>query len=198
VDLLAGVRDRHGRPLLGSPDEGKEPGAPRSLPGCSAQLKALLRRVALEMHRLLQTSAGGRLHGDWSHELLLNFYTCRGLPLLYEHKDLSALTLLLIPATGGSRLLVRRADDVLVPLSASSWRRKTRSTQREAGPSGALLAGTRFSEALPAARRRRPTPHQVKGGVGPPPRQPRLSLAFFYCRERTELQKERLQVDTHL
>ncbi|CAE7207747.1 unnamed protein product [Symbiodinium sp. KB8] len=143
------------------------------------------------MHRVLQTRAGGRLHGDWSHELLLNFYTCQGLPLLYEHKDLSALTLLLIPAAGGSRLLVRREDDALVPLSAPSWRRKTRPTQQsaEAVPSGALLAGTRFSEALPAARGRRPTPHQVKGGVGPPPRQPRLSLAFFYCRERTELPK---------
>ncbi|OLP97416.1 hypothetical protein AK812_SmicGene20245 [Symbiodinium microadriaticum] len=58
VELLAGVCDRHGRPLLGSPDEGKEPGAPRSLPRCSTQLKALLRRVALEMHRVLQTRAG--------------------------------------------------------------------------------------------------------------------------------------------
>lgn len=179
--------------LLGEP-EPSEDGKPRRLPQCDISLAKLLEGLTKQLLQLLMSHVqrrGWKLSGQWSHEMLLNFYTrpTRGThagPNLYLHKDLSALTLLLVPSHGGGKLLIERA-------TSRTQRADCRAHVHALKDRGVLLVGTRFSEAFPKLARKA-TPHRVEYSTGGKVTRPRLSIAFFFCREQLSAREEKLRL----
>eukprot|EP00435_Cladocopium_sp_Y103_P060656 s255_g22.t1 len=177
LEALMDVRDHEGIRLLGVPPDLLGDGRqPVDLPECHPMLSSSLQCLSRHLHQLLRRHVARRgwsLDGEWSHELLLNLYTQRSqngallAPKLYVHKDLSALTLLLVPSHGGSQVFVNEH-----PLRFPSK------------DTGALLFGTRFSEAFPRAPCYAPTPHRVVARQTSRSLRPRLSVAFFLAREK--------------
>lgn len=121
----------------------------------------------------------------WNHEMLVNLYVA-GTPRLYPHCDLAALSLLVVPSSGGGALNVHHcgnARPVVFPGSASRISRRSR---RNVAHRALLLPGTRFQDAAPLLPPLAATTHSV----GPSSRAaakeagaaPRLSIVFFFCR----------------
>ncbi|CAE8743841.1 unnamed protein product [Polarella glacialis] len=84
-----------------------------------------------------------KLGGAWAHELLINFYSgawSAAGPRLYSHTDLAALTLLLVPAHGGGKLVVREDCSVDFQAAAFSARRRSRFLCKQRGPHARSLA----------------------------------------------------------